>query len=58
MYRDGEFQPACGMNLGWGMMHWCRECRPPKTADEIIRDFEDFMFPKQEMPDDESTGVG
>lgn len=49
MYVDDQLQPSCGMNLGWGELHWCRECRPPGgTAEQIIADMEAFMFPKED----------
>ena len=51
-YLDGEFQVAMGANFGWGMLEWCRKCTPVKTPEEILQDFHDFMFPKQEMPDE------
>lgn len=53
-YVNGEFQPSCGMNLGWGMMEWCRQCRPPGgTPEEIAKDFELFMFPVKEKGTDQ-----
>lgn len=51
-YINGEHQPSCGMNLGWGMMEWCRKCRPPGgTVKEIVEQFDSFMFPPKELPD-------
>lgn len=51
MYVNGDLQPSCMMNLGWGMMHWCRHCRPPGgTVENICRDINDFMFPYKELP--------
>lgn len=39
------------MNLGWGMMEFCRSCKPPATADEAYTMLRDAMCPKQEMPE-------
>lgn len=50
LYVDGQLQPSLGMNLGWGMMHWCKECRPPgeKTVDQIVEEFALFIDPPKE----------
>lgn len=48
---DGVHQVTCAMNLGWGMMEFCRSCKPPATADEAYTMLRDAMCPKQEMPE-------
>lgn len=30
-------EAGLGMNVGFGPQYWCRECEPPKSAEEIIR---------------------
>jgi hypothetical protein len=51
LYKNGQFQPSKGMDLGWGTMQWCRDCCPPGgSVEQIAADFDAFMFPKLEQP--------
>jgi len=49
--EDGGLQPSLGLNLGFGMFYWCRDCKPPGgDIHEIIEQFDMFINPKKEMP--------
>ena len=46
-----EGHPSMGMNLPGvtpGPIHFCYECEPPKSAEEIIESIESFLDPPKE----------
>lgn len=42
--------PSMGECLGGVMIHWCAECKPPLTKEQIIADFKQFANPVKENP--------
>ena len=46
--KEIKGQPSMGMNLGWGAMYFCYECRPVLSVEEIIESMDNVMNPKKE----------